>query len=126
MSFQIVLRTSISPEMTRKGPKIATRRDENNIERVAASCCRHRDEEKDAKTEEALKVFDSNSRPMMPELARDRRVLRAGLKARGVTLSRVCYRDNEPTEILPASEPFGMKARGQIRGIESNDNFVDT
>ena len=111
--------------MTRKGPPKQTRRDEMDKIRSTAAARRTSDEAKETKRIEVMKIFDSSSRPDIPALAWDQRVLRSGLNERSEVLSRVGDTGVKRKDLLEASEPLGIKSKGHIRNIEFYDSCYD-
>lgn len=117
--------TVVDRDMTRKGPPKQTRRDEMDKIRSTAARITLRDEAKETKSIEVMKIYDTSSRPDMPTFAWDQRVLRDGLRVRGEVLLRVGDTGVKRKDLLQASKPLGIKARGQIRNIDLCDGCCD-
>ena len=105
--------------MPRKGPPKSTSRGDRDNERKDEARLRQIKEIKSVKEEEALKKYDSESRPDMPKLAADQRVLRRALIGRDENLLRCGDTGVKREDLMPRSEPLGSKYRGEIRGVDT-------
>ena len=107
--------------MTRKGPKISTTRDIANDVALERAAKREKAELKKARKEELLQIYDNTSRPVIPVLVSDRKLLRAGLNERGETMLRYGETGLKRDDVLKGSS--GYSRAGDLRGTGSHNDF---